>query len=398
MLFSKETYLDYASASSGNPSSLHTVGKKLQNDLTKIRVHFARTLCAQSDEIILTSSSSSSIGLAIIGFVFNYIQENKNRPKPHIVTTSIEHSAILESCVLLESLGLALVSYVVPGEFGIINPKDIEHACNENTLLITMGLVNSELGSIQDIKSIIAMLNRINKNNQQKIILHLDATQAAVHMDISEYVKKGVELISFNAVKMGGPAGVGMLYKKRNIKPGLALKLSPIYGGGSQEFGLWPGTQNIDLVKSFYKAYVHNLKEIKTHDIKYKQLNHMMVSEFKQLCRVYNIDFKINTDEECAKTLPSFFSFSLKPFSGEQIMIELSSRGAHVSSKSACNTKDNTESYVVSAVRKVDNFDYSDGLWGTVRVSFGPKTTKRDVRLLIKALNDIFKTYKNMLY
>jgi cysteine desulfurase len=399
MIFSKKTYLDYATAQEGNPSSLHTLGKKLRQSIDKTRYNFARVLSAHTDEIIFTASSSSSIALGIMGFVYAYHKNpNKKHKTPHVITSSIEHSSVLESCRMLVALGLLEVTYVSPQDYGIINTRDIESSIKENTILVSVGFVNSELGTIQDIESIFTMLNRYVKTKNQKIFMHLDATQAAVHLDIAKYIRKGIELISFNSVKLGGSSGIGMLYKKRNIKNNEPLIISALYGGGSQEYGLWPGTQNVDLIKSFYNAYVKNLKNMEKQEIFYKKINNSIVFEFEKVCNKYGVMYRINTDKECIKTLPSYFSFSLKPFSGEQIMIELSSRGIYVSSKSACNSENNVESYVISEVRKKHEFDYSGGLWGTVRVSFGPKTKIKDIKRFISAMDGILKTYKNMLY
>lgn len=374
-----------------NPSSGHYFGILAKNILENSRKYIATTINAHSDEIIFTGSGTESVSLAIIGTVY---EARKKITKPHIVTSNIEHSSVINTCRMLESMDLAEVSYIKPDQTnGLINPNDIFNAIKENTVLVSIHMVNSEIGIIQNIPDIIKKIDKI-KEEKYKITkmrfssgayypyVHIDACQAYAHLDLIPITKSGVDMITFNSVKIGGPSGIAVLYKKRKVL------LSPIYNGGDQEYGLRPGTQSPFLAYGFKKACEILVKDRLKNEKKYKELKDYFLKELNNLSQKENFPFYENSSEF---SIPSIVSISFPYFTGQQFAIELDMRGIAVSSKSACNTIDDTESYVIKEIRK-------DSGLGTIRISFSPDTKKSHINKLLKEIKSIVQTYRTVLY
>ncbi len=410
----KKTYLDYASGALlagpavfsifrnirqlySNPASIHSYGQNAAKIVEKSRSIIAKTIGSHNDEIIFTGSGTESIALAIIGTV---MVASKTISKPHIITSTIEHSGVLETCKMLESRNLASVTYLKPDDVtGKIEAESIKNAIKEDTVIISIHLVNSEIGVIQNIDEYLKILNKY-KEQKYKIqsmrltsqsyypYLHLDACQAYVHMDLKQYVKKGIDMISFNSVKIGGPAGIAALFKRR------AAAIDKIYAGGAQEMGLRPGTVSPMLVNGFSAAAEFNLTSLLTNEEKYTELKKYLMHQISLLNKETGINFIENSS---SNSVPSIINLSFPHFSGQQMAIELDARGVMVSSKSACNSESDTESYVIDAIRKKQDFDTYKN-YGSIRISLGPKTNKSDINKLVKELNNILRVYRGVLY
>ncbi len=410
----RKTYLDYASGailgrgaafsifrnilgSYSNPASIHDYGQIAAKIVEKSRSIVAKTIGSHKEEIIFTGSGTESIALSIIGTVN---EAKKTIAKPHVITSTIEHSAVIETCKMLESRGEIEATYLSPdNSTGLIEAETLKSAIKENTVIISIHLVNSEIGVIQNWNEYIKVVNKY-KEQKYKIesmrftadsyypYLHVDACQAYVHMDLKQYVKKGIDLISFNSVKVGGPAGAAALFKRRGAN------IEKIYAGGAQEMGLHPGTVSPMLVSSFAKAAVCNLKNLENNENKYKELKKYLLNKIDLLNKKTGINFIENSSDA---SIPSIVNFSFPYFSGQQMAIELNARGVMVSSKSACNTESDTESYVIDEIRKKEEFD-TYKKYGSIRVSFGPKTNKSDINKLVKELNSILRVYRGVLY
>ena len=234
----RKIYLDYASSAlsmSANPGAIHELGLKEKNKLENARTTVARILNAQPSEIIFTSGATESNNLAILGLIQNF---NRGTPLPHIVTTNIEHSSVLEVCRHLEKTKQARVTYVAVEENGIIDSVKIKKALTKDTVLVSVMYANNEIGTIQPIREIAKEIRHYNKENGTKIFFHTDATQAINYLPIG-VPQLGVDFMSFNAAKIYGPKGVGALYVKKNTP------IEKIMFGGDQELGLRPGTENV---------------------------------------------------------------------------------------------------------------------------------------------------------
>ena len=244
--FTKKTiYLDHASATPidkkvadlvsqyekkffANPSAIHRSGIEVRKIIDDARSKIASLLFAHSDEIIFTGSGTESDALAILGVVRQY----KNKKIPHIITTAIEHGAVLETCKILEENKEAEVTYIMPDVNGLINPKDVRDALKENTALVSVMYANNEIGTVQPITEIAKVIRHHRKNKNYSLpYLHTDACQAMNYLEVENIEKLGVDLMSFNSSKIYGPKGVGVLYKKRGVN------LAPLYVGGGQEQG-----------------------------------------------------------------------------------------------------------------------------------------------------------------
>jgi cysteine desulfurase len=327
------------------------------------------------------------------------MEARKKIQLPHIITSTIEHSSVLETVKMLESYGLAKAIYLKPDINGLFEIEALKNAITKDTVLVSLALVNGELGTILNIEDVLKTTNKAKEENYNLKsmhltnqayypYLHLDASQAAAHMDISKFVKKGVDLISFNSVKIGGPAGIGLLFKKRSII------LSKIYSGGEQEMGLRPGTQSALLATGFAKALEITKNNLSQNENNYIQLKKILLDELNKIKKEYNFNI-IQNSTECS--IPSIVNISFPYFSGQQMAIELDARGVMVSSKSACKSEDENESYVVGEIRKNSDVDTYNN-YGSIRISFGPDTKNKDIIKLINALNQVLKTYKGVLY
>ena len=242
----RKIYLDCASSAlstSSNPGAIHELGVKEKNKLENSRSNIANILKAHNNEIIFTSGATESNNLAILGIV-------KNFKNPHIITTNIEHASVLEVCKYLEETKQAEVTYVPVEDNGIVDAKKIKKAFKENTILVSVMYANNEIGTIQPIRDIakeIRHYNKINRDGNKRIFFHTDAVQAVNYLPINVR-ELGVDMMSINSAKIYGPKGVGVLYVKRNTP------LSAIMFGGDQEFGLRPGTENVNLSVKFSEA------------------------------------------------------------------------------------------------------------------------------------------------
>jgi cysteine desulfurase len=173
----------------------------------------------------------------------------KGKKIPHIITTSIEHPAVIENCKMLEINNYAEVTYIDPDENGLINQKSVRNALKRNTVLVSVAYANNEIGTIQPIMEIAKAIRHFRKNNNSTLpFFHTDACQAMNYLETSNIEKLGVDMMSFNSSKIYGPKAIGALYKKRNIQ------LNPLYLGGGQEFGLRSGTEDVSLITGFAKA------------------------------------------------------------------------------------------------------------------------------------------------
>ncbi|MEI7709130.1 MAG: aminotransferase class V-fold PLP-dependent enzyme, partial [bacterium] len=266
----RKIYMDYASSaisSVANPGAIHELGVKEKNKLEVARKTVATILHAHANEIVFTSGATESNNLAILGLVRNF----KN---PHIVTTNIEHASVLEVFKYLENTKQAEVTYVPVEASGIVDVNKIKKALKQNTVLVSVMYANNEIGTVQPIREIAKEIRHFRKThltrlrhpllNKERVgerfpFFHTDATQAVNYLPIKVEVL-GVDMMSFNAAKIYGPKGVGVLYLKKKTS------LVPIMFGGNQEFGLRPGTESVALAIGLAKA-LEQVEKIKEKEV-----------------------------------------------------------------------------------------------------------------------------------
>jgi cysteine desulfurase len=372
---------DYEKTHFGNPSSIHKSGLASKKVLEESRTKIAKLLRAHSDEIIFTGSGTESDALAIFGVVNNFALNSKEIP--HIVTTTIEHPAVLENCKMLEQQGKATVTYIDIDENGFVNPKDIRSALTENTVLVSCMYANNEIGTIQPIMEIAKAIRHFRKEHSTSLpCFHTDACQAMNYLFTENIEKLGVDLLTFNSSKIYGPKGVGVLFKKRGIE------IEPLYKGGGQEFGLRPGTENIPSIIGLTASFeeINKIKEKES-----KRLYEIRDYGIEKLCALQDSPIILNGSKE--NRLPNNINISIAGISSELLVIELDAKGIYVSSKSACKSEDDDESYVIGALRKAQGIQ-SNTSDGSLRISLGLHTIKQDMDSLVSALEKILEKYK----
>ncbi len=453
----KRIYLDHASATPvdesvlnamkkgailyANPSSLHREGVAVKRLIDSAREVIARVLEARSNEIIFTGSGTEANNLAIAGLISNISFDpelrtdghikypiNKDRDRdmdkiPHIVTTNIEHPSVLEVCRYLEKIGAAEVTYVPVESNGIVDPKKIKGALRPNTILVTVHYANNEIGTIQPITEIARIIRNFRKSKIEfhgkmaTPFFHVDACQAMNYLE-TKMPKLGVDLLTFNGAKIYGPKGVGVLFKKNSVP------LSAIMHGGKQEFSLRPGTENATAILGITTA-LRLTEKIKSAETKRLiKLRDYFISELQHSNILKNVGMLINGDLE--KRLPNNVNISVKGIDSEILVLELDARGVAVSSKSACQSDDPEESYVIKAIRQREGapsdlpakaparsrLERSGALAsvgalakkgapsealakdGSIRFSLGRVTTKADIDYTIIAISEILTKLK----
>lgn len=401
----KDVYLDYASATPidarvlkvltktekkyfSNASSIYKTGLETREIINKSRSKIAKRLNAHSDEIIFTGSGTESDALAVMGTI-NFFKTHFPDKVPHVVTSVIEHPAVLENIKLLENKKIVEVSYIPVLQNGIIDLKILKESLRENTVLVSVMYANNEIGTIQPIEEIAKIIRKYKKektcisfSNMTYPVFHSDACQAMNYLFTENMDKLGVDLMTFNSSKIYGPKGVGVLVKKRNID------IEMIYGGGGQEFGLRSGTESVSLIKSLSLALKITNKIKERENTRLIELRNYGIGKILELSQKYPFNIRLNGDLD--KRLPNNINITIEDLTSELVIIELSALGIYVSEKSACKSEDDNGSYVIKAINNEGNQAY-----GSVRITLGRQTKKRDIDRLIAGISRILSKYKD---
>jgi len=343
----------YFSDAFGNPSSLNSFGKTAKKAIDFARDSVARPLKCFPEEIIFTSSGTESINLAIKGVAL----ANKGN---HIVTSKAEHKSVLETCKFLESQGYE-VTYLDVDGYGRVDPKDVEQAINNETVLVSIIYANNEIGTINDVKEI----SKVCKS--KNVLFHTDACQAAGYLDINI----NADLITINSSKIYGPKGVGVLFIKSGIK------LTPLIHGGGQEFNLRSGTENVANIVGFAKAL--ELVQVKK-DFESKRLTKLRDKLINGFLEVENTI--LNGDP--VNRLPNNVNVSLLDIESEVMLSYLDENGISASSGSACTSTNIEPSHVILAIGMPKN-----AALGTLRFSLGSTTLDEDIDYTIESFKKI---------
>ncbi len=379
-------YLDYASSVNPNPSSIHDLGLEAKKKLELARREVAQVLNARPEEIIFTATGTESNNLAIQGIVGRQTSEIQSSDvrRPHIVTTNIEHPSVLETFRMLEKKGLAEVSIISVEESGIVDPKKIKKELKENTVLVSVMYANNEIGTIQPIEEIAKEIRHFKKGQVSSNLLfpffHTDAVQAVNYLDLN-VLKLHVDLLTLSGAKISNAGRVGVLYKRNSVP------LGPIFGGGDQEGGLRPGTENVQASTEFARALI---KTQKTKEAESKRLQKLQSYFIKGLQK---LDRNIIINGDILARLPNNVNATFPNIPSDLLVIELSARGVMVSSKSACKSSEKEGSYVISALREDQDKEI-----GGVRFSMGVATTKQDLEYTLLQLAQILKKLRKWYY
>lgn len=361
-----EKMMSYFTDNYYNPSSIYKASLNVHNDVLEARKRVALAIGAKPEEIYFTSGGTESDNLAIKGFAY----ANKSKGN-HIITSCIEHPAIINSCKTLEREGFE-VTYVGVDENGIIKLDELENAIKENTILISVMTANNEIGTIEPIKEIGEIAHKHN------IKFHTDAVQAigGVNINVEDM---NIDMLSLSGHKFYGPKGIGALY----IKKGTFVRR--VNDGGHQENDKRSGTENvpgiIGLGYAIEKA-VSNLEENKKY---ISELRDYYINEIEK--RIKNV--KLNGDR--VNRLPGNANFSFEFVEGESILLYLDSKGICVSTGSACSSKSLEPSYVLLSIGLPHEIAH-----GSIRVSIGKHNTKEEVDYLINTMVDVISKLRSM--
>ena len=339
----------------GNASSLHSKGRTAKKTLDNARKKFASELNADFKEIIFTSGGTESDNMAIKGIVGK---------KDHVITSKIEHHAVLHAC----KDSKAEVTKLNVDKNGFADLEDLKNKIKENTKLVSIMHANNEIGTIQDIKKI----GKTCKENN--ILFHTDAVQSFGKLNI-DVKKMNIDLLSASAHKIYGPKGIGLLYKNRDVK------LNPLISGGGHEFGVRSGTENIPGIVGFSKALELSKKEDKE---KIKKLRNYLIDE---LLKIENS--KLNGPKD--KRLYNNVNVIFKYIEGEALILKLDDDGICASTGSACSTKSLEPSHVLTSIglRKQDAH-------GSLRLTLGRHNTKKEIDYTVKKIKKRVKELRKI--
>lgn len=384
-------YLDYASStpvdhkmvkafpripksvSSANSSALHKEGVALKRILSDARKVVAQTLGAQSEEVIFTSGATESDNLAIRGFLQNQMSIGISPKQIAVYVSPFEHSAVKET---IKNIDSQIRVCELVGEDGYLLPLSINIPEEIKVVLVSVIYVQNEIGTVQPIKEIAKRIRKLRKEYPEKtIVLHVDATQAPLFYDLN-VARLGVDMMTLGATKLYCHKGVGILYKKR------AIKISPIMYGGGQEMGLRPGTETVGLIHEFSYSLKYAQENRETEFARMKILQEYFEKKLKENFP----QVRITGSEDRA---PHITHVVIPNIDSELLVIELDARGIAVSSKSACKNDNDDKSELLSLL-------YPHEKVGAIRISFGRKTTKRDLDKAIKAIKSVLKKYNTL--
>jgi cysteine desulfurase len=358
-----KTMEDYYSKNFGNAGSMHKLGLIADNALDSSRKKVANILNCKKEEIIFTGSGTESINLALKGTA------KKSKGK-HIITTSIEHHAVLDSLNSLKKEGFEIT--IIPVEKnGIVSINKIKSAIKKNTILISVMYANNEIGTIQPIKEI----GKLAKS--KKILFHVDACQVA-NSETLNIKTLNVDLMSLNSSKNYGPKGVGCLYKRKGIQ------LEPLIHGGGQEFGLRSGTENIPGIIGFSRALEIAQKNKKEYSKKLTKLRNELIKELLKIDKTI-----LNGDKK--KRLPNNVNITFLDIEGESILLKLNELGIYAATGSACTSKSLDASHVILATGQSEKVAH-----GSIRFSLGKYTKKSDINYVIKEMPKIINWLRDI--
>ena len=358
--------LPYFSIKYGNPSSLYSIGRKSKKAIEEARKRVSSAINAKPKEIVFTGCGSESDNIALKGIAY----ANKNKGN-HIITTKIEHSAILNSCKLLEKEGFN-VTYLDVDENGLISLEELKSKITNKTILISVMFANNEIGTIQPIEEI----GKIAR--EKNIIFHTDGVQAIGNINI-DVQRMNIDLLSISAHKFYGPKGVGALYIREGIN------CSRLQDGGHQEKNMRAGTENVSGIVGLGKAI-----QIATEDLNKNNYRIKILRDYYEMLIRKNIPH-IKFNGHRSKRLPGNSNISFEFIDGETLLLKLDEKGICVSTGSACSSGNQNPSHVLLAIGLEET-----KAKGSLRVTLGKENTKEDVDFLVQALIEIVNELRNV--
>ena len=356
--------MPYLTNKYGNASSIYKLGRESRKAVEDAREKIAEAINAEPEEIYFTAGGSESDNTILRGIAYSYKEKGN-----HIITSKIEHPAILETCKQLEKEGFE-ISYVGVDKNGIINLEELENLIKENTILISIMFANNEIGTIQPVEEIGKIAKRHN------IIFHTDAVQAvgSVKIDVKQM---DIASLSMSAHKFYGPKGIGAIYVKKGIR------FQKFINGGHQEKNKRAGTENVPAIVGMGKAIELAYEHLDEHTDRIKELRDYYIDEIQKRIP----DVIVNGDMN--KRLPGNANISFENVDGEAMLLNLDLKGICASAGSACSSGSLEASHVLLAIGVPADVAHS-----SLRVSIGKYNTKEEIDYLIDSLVEIVKLCK----
>ena len=363
----KKVMIDAIHEDYHNPSSQHRAGEKAAEALEQARDFVAKLInAALSKEIVFTSGGTESINHAIKGVAMANIEKGK-----HIITSNIEHNAVIRSLRRLKSAGFNVTSLSVDDN-GRVNPQDIADAITDDTILVSIMHSNNETGTLQPVDKI----GRICR--ERKVIFHTDAVDSVGAMPF-DVQKLGIDLLSFASNTFYGPTGVGGLYIRRGTR------IFPLLDGGVQENNKRAGTENLIGIIGMGKAADLARRNMAANVLHVKNLKEKFLKELPD----YIDEYIINTNEQ--HSLPNLVSISIKYIEGESVVLMLDDDGISASTRSACATGSLRASHVLLSL----GLSHADAQ-GTLVISFGIENTDEDIAVFLASLKNVVTTLREI--
>ncbi len=357
--------IPYFSEEYGNPSSIYSLGRNSKKAIEKARKQLADLIGCKKNEIYFVGSGTEADNMAIKGIAY----KNQYKGK-HIITSKIEHLAVLESCKFLEKQGFE-ITYLNVDKNGFIDLNELRNSIREDTILISIMFANNEIGTIEPIEDIAETAKSKN------IIFHTDAVQAVGNVKI-DVKKMNIDMLSISSHKIYGPKGVGALYISENIE------IEKFLNGGHQEKNIRASTENVPGIVGFGKAAEMVNSDLDNHIRKLKELKNYYVENIITTIPDTKINGAVNA------RLPGNSNISFKNINSSDLLLELDNSGICASGGSACNSKEPTPSHVLNAIGVE-----SEWINGAIRVTFGDFNTKEEVDYLIKNIAESVKKLRN---
>ena len=362
-----EVMLPYFTESFGNPSSIHSFGRDTRKAIEDARAIVAKEIgAAESKEIIFTGGGSESDNLALKGVAL--AQAGKG---DHIITSSVEHHAVYDTCSFLEKQGFK-ITYLPVDHEGLVNPEDVKNSLTDKTILVSIMHANNEVGVIQPIAEIGKILR------ERKIIFHTDAVQTVGTIPVNVN-KLNVDLLSLSAHKFYGPKGTGALYVRKGVS------LSPLIHGGGQERNRRAGTENTPGIVGLAKALQLANQELEANQAKLISLRDYMMD------KVLEGFEHVRLNGHRTKRLPGNANFSFEFIEGESLLLNLDLKGIAASSGSACTSGSLEPSHVLLAMGICHEIAH-----GSLRLTLGKSNTREEVDYLLAVLPEIVDKLRAM--
>lgn len=358
--------LEYMTTKFGNPSSVHSFGREVRKEVSEARENIAALINATTNEIFFTSGGSESDNFALKGIAF----ANKNKGN-HIITTQIEHHAILHTCQWLEKQGFD-VTYLPVDEDGMISLDELKAAITDKTILISIMFANNEVGTIEPIKEIGAIAK------ERGVYFHTDAVQAVANVEI-DVQDMNIDLLSLSGHKFYGPKGIGAIYIRRGVK------IQPVQLGGAQERNMRAGTENVPAIVGLGMAAQFAKRDFVEKNAHLIALRDKLIKGIQEQIP----DIKLNGHP--TKRLPGNVNFSFRYIEGESLLLSLDMKGIAASSGSACTSGSLDPSHVLLAMGLIHEIAH-----GSLRISLGRDNTEEDIDYTLEVLPQIIARLRSM--